>query len=98
MKKDVVAAPMSFAGSLGRIGNMARNSNSTGWVRGAVVWPLAVILIMFAWMVITCWYLFFGLWLVPYRLVRRGSRKRKVAGRRHAELLDAAKRGQRAGG
>jgi hypothetical protein len=91
MKKDVVAAPMSFAGSVGRIGNMARNSNSTGGVRGVIVWPVAVMLIMLAWVVIAMWYLFFGLWLVPYRIVRRGSRKRKLAARRHAEVMRATR-------
>jgi hypothetical protein len=31
--------------------------------------------------------LIFGLWLVPYRLLRRGARKRKAEAKRHRELL-----------
>jgi hypothetical protein len=46
-----------------------------------------VILIVFAWVMVTVWYLTWGLLLVPYRLVRRGARKRKVEALRHRELL-----------
>jgi len=40
---------------------------------------------------VLCWYAIFGLLLVPYRLLRRGQRKRDVAAKRHAELLAAAR-------
>ena len=36
---------------------------------------------------ITVWYLTWGLLLVPYRLVRRSARKRKLEALRHRELL-----------
>jgi len=39
--------------------------------------------------VITVWCGIFGLLLVPYRLLRRGNRKRKVGALRHRERLDA---------
>ena len=48
---------------------------------------------MFAWMFVACWYfviyVLFGLWFIPYRLLRRGSRKRKQEKLRHREVLDA---------
>ena len=45
------------------------------------------------WLAITAWYVFFGLWLVPYRLIRRGSRKRKMENMRHRELLNTMQTG-----
>lgn len=55
--------------------------------------PLAIIVIVFAWMFVVCWYfviyVLFGLWFIPYRLLRRGSRKRKQEKLRHREVLDA---------
>jgi len=38
------------------------------------------------------WYLLFGLLLVPYRLIRRGSRKQKIQERQHQEILEALKK------
>jgi hypothetical protein len=38
---------------------------------------------------VTVWYLVWGFWLVPYRLLRRGARKRKAEMMRHRELLGA---------
>lgn len=48
---------------------------------------LAIMLILVAWVFVTCWYLIWGLWLVPYRLLRRGARKRKAEALRHRELM-----------
>jgi len=45
------------------------------------------------WLAITAWYFFFGLWLVPYRLIRRGSRKRKMENMRRRELLNTMQTG-----
>src|SRR6202035_2813948 len=42
---------------------------------------------LLAWTFVTAWYLFWGLWLVPYRLLRRGARKRKPEAMRHRELM-----------
>lgn len=57
--------------------------------------PLAIILIMLTWMFVVCWYfviyVLFGLWFIPYRLLRRGSRKRKQEKLRHREVLNAVK-------
>ena len=42
-----------------------------------------------AWLFVTSWYLFFGIFLVPYRLIRRGQRKRKREALQHRETLAA---------
>jgi hypothetical protein len=73
-----VASPMSFAGSWDR---MVRTPGAVGLVLLPVWWPAVAI-----------WYLAFGLLVVPWRLVRRGARRRKVAERRHRELLEDAGR------
>jgi hypothetical protein len=38
---------------------------------------------------VACWYVIFGLLVVPYRLLRRGSRKRKKTAMQHREGLAA---------
>ena len=92
MKRDVVAAPMSFAGSANRLANLARGVRDD-WVRRLVAWPVVLLLLMFAWTAVLMWYLMWGILLVPYRLVRRGSRSRKIEARRHAEVLAALRNG-----
>jgi uncharacterized membrane-anchored protein len=90
-ERVVVAAPLSYAGSAGRIWNLTRISD-VGWQKALLV-GLALVLVATAWLVVTAWYLFFGLLLVPYRLIRRGSRKRKRQGLQHREMI-AAVQGQ----
>jgi heme/copper-type cytochrome/quinol oxidase subunit 2 len=75
----VVSAPMSFAGSAQRIWHITRDH--AGWAYAGMV-TLAILAIILA------WYLIFGLLLVPYRLVRRGQRKQKLAQIRHQELMN----------
>lgn len=43
---------------------------------------------MMIWSMIAVWYMFFGLLLVPWRLIRRGHRKQKLERARHRELLE----------
>lgn len=81
-----VAAPMSFTGSAQRLWRIGIDVHPA--VRWALLVPLLALLIALAWTAVSAWYLTFGLLLVPYRLVRRGSRKRKLEGRRHRETLD----------
>lgn len=76
----VVSAPMSFTGSLKRTRN---------WFNGWVFWVAGLPLLLLWWVAILCWYLVFGLFLVPFRLIRRGSRKRKLADARHREMMAA---------
>ena|SRR2546430_14919657 len=81
-ERVIINAPMSFAGAAQRT---MRWTESLGPVRWAVVpWLLIV-----WWSAIILWYLTFGLLLVPYRLLRRGARKRKAEALRHRELLGA---------
>lgn len=43
-----------------------------------------------AWAFVLGWYLFFGLLIVPYRLIRRSDRNRKRDALQHREVLAAA--------
>lgn len=85
-ERIVVQAPMSYAGSAKRLWRATHDRGAA--VRWLVVIPLVLAMIALAWVAVTAWYVVFGLLLVPYRLIRRGSRKRKLEDRRHRELLE----------
>jgi len=87
----VVSAPMSFAGSAQRSWKLTRNQN--GWKKALVVAGV-LLLILLWWSLVLVWYVVFGILLVPYRLIRRGGRKRKREGLQHREVLDAIARNQ----
>lgn len=80
----VIASPMSLAGSAARLWRIT--SHGHGITRAGLV-ALALALVVVAWAAVLAWYAIFGIWLIPYRLLRRGQRKRKVAGLRHRETL-----------
>jgi hypothetical protein len=86
-EKIVVAAPMSFAGSSIRIWKLTRLSDQTPARIG--LGALAVLLIALAWVLVLAWYMTWGLLLVPYRVIRRGSRKRKREALQHREMMAA---------
>jgi uncharacterized membrane-anchored protein len=91
--RTVVAAPMSFAGAVGRMTNLLWHGRPVYVkVLGIVLIPLTLTLWFGA---IIVWYAAFGLLMAPYRLVRRGSRKRKREGRMHQETLRAIRESQR---
>lgn len=79
----IIQSPTSFVGSYRRLRKMTRR-----WP--ALTWPLFVLTLIMAWSLVVCWYCIFGLLLVPWRLLRRGGRKRKLEARRHDELIAAA--------
>jgi Domain of unknown function (DUF1707) len=81
----IINAPMSYAGSAQRIMRIRRRVPER-WQLAAIT-LLAILLIVMVWILITGWYLLWGLWLVPYRLLRRGARKRRAEALRHRELL-----------
>jgi hypothetical protein len=81
-ERVVVSAPMSFAGSTQRI-----LIGTEQW-HPAIRIPVLLIGLPLVWAVILIWYMIFGLLLVPYRLLRRGSRKRKRQGLQHREMLN----------
>jgi hypothetical protein len=84
----VIAAPMSWAGSTARVRNVVERIHGSTAKKVSLVSALILVLVVW-WLLILCWYLFFGLWLVPYRLFRRGQRKREVAMLRHREFMTA---------
>ncbi len=90
--RTVIAAPMSFAGAVGRTTNLLWHGRPIA-VKVVAVGAVPLILI-FWWGAIVVWYAVFGLILAPYRLVRRGSRKRKREGRIHEETLRAIRESQ----
>jgi hypothetical protein len=81
----IINAPMSYAGSAQRIMRIRRRA--VGGKNLAAITALAIVLIMVAWAFVTIWYLMWGFLLVPYRLLRRGARKRKAEALRHRELM-----------
>jgi hypothetical protein len=83
----IINAPMSYAGSAQRIWRIRRRAQSERALVALTV--VAILLVAVVWTLVTSWYLLWGLWLVPYRLLRRGSRKRKAEMMRHRELMGA---------
>jgi len=86
--QTAIAAPMSFAGSTERTLNLLWRDRPTA-LKASVSWWAIPIILMFWWLTILIWYLIFGLLLVPYRLIRRGSRKRKREAAMHEQTLTA---------
>lgn len=92
-EKVVISAPFSFAGSAQRIWKMTDVDNP---FLKFILALIAIVFIMFAWVFVACWYfvlyVLFGILFIPWRLLRRGSRKRKQERLRHREVLDAIQR------
>lgn len=86
----IIQAPMSYTGAARRIWRLTGIGPAP--VKIATV-PAALIITVLAFVAVTIWYCFFGLLVVPYRLLRRSSRKAKraeaIQARQHAELLAA---------
>jgi hypothetical protein len=77
---------MSITGSAIRLWRLLGERGQAKWSRA--LWGTgAVLVIVVVWAIIVAWYLVFGVLLVPYRVIRRHARKRKVEALRHAELL-----------
>jgi hypothetical protein len=83
----VVSAPLSFHGSAARLWKLTRVENP--YLRWGLAVPSAILLIGCAWVLVLAWYVMWGLFLVPYRLIRRGSRKRKREMLMHKEQMAA---------
>ena len=94
--KVVISAPFSFAGSAQRIWKMTDVENP---FLKFILALIAIVFIMFAWVFVACWYfvlyVLFGILFIPWRLLRRGSRKRKQERLRHREVLDAIEQQKR---
>jgi hypothetical protein len=81
----IINAPMSYAGSAQRISRLRRKAQSPGLKVAVTI--LVILLVLLVWALVTCWYLVWGIYLVPYRIIRRGARKRKAEALRHRELM-----------
>ena len=98
-ERIIVSAPMSYTGAAVRAWKLAIYPRGGGWIiaaRAAVITGV-ILLILIWWAAVTCWYLIFGLWLVPYRLIRHGARRRKIEQLQHAEMMEAIYRGKDGG-
>jgi hypothetical protein len=88
-EKVVIAAPLSLAGSAARIWKLVGLSAHPA---ARVALALAALsLIAFAWVFVLAWYVVFGVFLIPYRVLRRGQRKRKREALQHRELISAVR-------
>ena len=78
MPSQTYASPMSFVGSARRIGAWAGRHDGVP-AFAFVAWATALIAIAVTWAFLIFWYLFvfglFGVFTIPYRLVRRSQRK-----------------------
>lgn len=95
-ERVVVQAPMSFVGAWARSKKLIWLADGIGndVVRGIVkacLVPIFLAIVACWWALIIAWYVIFGIFLIPYRLLRRGSRKRKAERKRHREVMDATK-------
>ena len=89
-EKVIVSAPLSFIGSAQRIWKITKVDNPVAKI---LLIALALGLIACAWVFVAFWYfimyVLFGILFIPYRLLRRSSRKNKRDKLRHREVLDA---------
>ena len=88
-ERIIVESPLSYLGSGRRIWRLTdRDSAAVRWL---VAIPVAVALVALAWLVVTGWYLLFGLLVVPWRLlVGRRRRTRRLEDARHREQVQAS--------
>lgn len=87
----VIAAPMSLAGSAQRIWKLTRGHEGGAQIAMMV---LAGTLIVGAWILVLSWYLIFGIFLLPFRLIRRGQRKANREAAQHREQIALLERMQ----
>lgn len=78
LNKRTYASPLSFLGATRRVLAWVRRV-STSRARFAFAWIGAILFLLLAYAFLICWYLVifavFGLFTIPYRLVRRSQRK-----------------------
>lgn len=80
---------MSFTGSAKRI-RRAVYSRVPNQPWGLLAATVALILLVYlAWLAVLGWYLMFGLFLIPSRLLRRRQVHTEVEKLRHRELIEA---------
>lgn len=89
-ERVIVNAPMSFAGAAQRSWRIG--GDMVGPARWALLAFVVVPLLAFWWTAVAAWYAVFSVFLIPYRLLRRGARKRKAEALRHREMLRAVEK------
>lgn len=86
-----LAPVLSFAGATERLWTLTRTDNP--WLRYLLLIPAVTILVLLAWIFVAVYYVgmygVFGIVFLPWRILRRGSRKRKIERTRHEEVLSA---------
>ncbi len=83
----ILDAPMSFTGVTKRTLRFSRHYQRVHWWSNALAVIGLTVWLTLAYVLILCWYVIFGLLLVPYRLIRRSQRRDEQRRRQHAELL-----------
>lgn len=86
VESQSVAAPLSYVGSAQRIWRLSHNAPRAAFV------PISMLMVACAWIFVTWWYVLifgvFGIFVIPFRLVTRGQRKRlRQAERQHREMM-----------
>ncbi len=96
----IINAPMSFAGAAQRAFRLRRIEFGPRWVSLTVMTAVTILVTLVWWVAVGVWYfvifVLFGILFLPYRILRRGARKRKVEARRHREVMAAMEAQQRA--
>ena len=85
----IIQSPMSVTGAVRRSWKLAKIGPS--WAHIPMMLPAIILAVVWGFVALV-WTIIFSVLLVPWRLLRRGQRKRKQEARRHAELLEAARR------
>lgn len=79
MKSKTYASPMSYVGSTRRIAAWAKEASVRSAALAVLVWVVAIFAMVFMWMFLMLWYLvvfgLFGVFVFPFRAVRRSQRK-----------------------
>jgi Flp pilus assembly protein TadB len=90
------AAPMSFVGSTRRMSAWARGHRSL--IGKAFAWSCVAVSLLLVWMVIAGWYVIvfgiFGVFTIPFRLMRRGQRKSLAVQRQQLETMKQMQSGR----
>src|SRR4051812_49789507 len=95
-ERVIINAPMSFTGAAQRAWRL-RSGVASPWVQWPVATPAVVCLLVLWWAAIVVWYVAFGLLLLPYRILRRGARKRKKQALQHREMMAAIEQANQGG-
>lgn len=83
-EKPIVSSPLSFTGSTQRLWRPVHHAANPA--AKVALGALVVVALLFVWTFIVCWYLLWGLLVVPWRLLRRGQRRQKHFDRTVAQM------------